>query len=48
MISWYELDNKQWIVTYQRNKYSAIETLGIFDSEEEALIFVDNFIEEWG
>lgn len=40
-------DDYEWIVTYQKNKYSEIEDLFI-GSKQEAIKFFDDFIEDWG
>lgn len=40
-------DDHEWIVTYQKNKYSQIEDLFI-GSKQEAIKFFDDFIEDWG
>jgi hypothetical protein len=37
-----------WIVTYQRNEHSEIETLYEGDSEEKAYEVFDKFIDDWG
>ena len=40
-------DNSDWLVTYQRNKYSLIEEL-FFGSKQAAIEVYDKFIEDWG
>ena len=46
MIDKYYIDGK-WIVSYQRNKYSEIETLYEGFSEREAQRIFDGFINLW-
>lgn len=48
MLSWYKINGGKWVVTYQYNKYSPIEDLGIFDTKKECLAYVDKFIDNWG
>ena len=49
MLSLYPEDeeNDQWVVTYQHNKYSPIETW-FEGSYEDARAYFDNYIEERG